>query len=96
MFLIITVASATRISAQEEAELRRENVYNRNSGPIHFNNDRQSEYNQSPSYTRPKKPSNEPVSLRLVPKPKYDNYKAVTNFSWQLFQVRIGFNFFKI
>ena len=88
--------NATGLTPQEEAELRRENRFsssNHQNAQIHFNNG-PNNYNEREAFSRPSRPqSNEPVSLNLKPKPKYDNYRKVTNFAWQLFQVRIRFIF---
>lgn len=49
--------------------------------------------NYAPPSRRPSHEDNEesnvPVSLKLKPKPKFANYKSVTFFAWELFQVRI-------
>lgn len=96
---MILYYSDSRISPADEAELKRENritSINRND-PITFNND-DSNYNRRVNnhrQTYDEEDSNEPVSLKLRPKPKYENYKSVTFFAWQLFQVRIRFIFTK-
>lgn len=85
--------SDSRITPAERAELNRENRISSHhqNDPITFNNDdrnyQRRENNHRPTYQE--EDSNEPVSLKLRPKPKYENYKSVNFFAWKLFQVRI-------